>query len=429
VAKLSKEHTVTIKVLDERGASTCCIARLLGVTEGAVRYRLGRLAKGAADGRRKPFLVQRLDLVEAVRVWWEAQVERLPADRPPSVEALHAWLQAEHSYRGSYKSVRKYVRSAFPPPKLRPFRRVETPPGAQTQTDWAVFPHADVGDPSGPTTLYALVMTLSHSRKEAVVWSRSTDQLAWHHCHNQAYKRLGGVAAVNRVDNEKTAVIRGAGAWGQINEAYRVYARSLRFHIDACEPRQPQQKGKTERRVGVLRRIDPSGKCYESLEHLQAWSDAKLEAAARARICPATGLSVQESWLAEIPRLWPLPDPLPEPFDIALMRPVHKDCMVHFEGRQYPVPFAFVGEQVEVRGCSGVVQIMDPRSGQVLRSFPRHTQERILIDPTCYEGPATERVAAPRPLGRLARKLQEVAAMPVERRPLDLYAALAEVAR
>jgi hypothetical protein len=29
----------------------------------------------------------------------------------------------------------------------------------------------------------------------------------------------------------------------------------------------------------------------------------------------------------------------------------------------------------------------------------------------------------------MARKLEEIAAMPVERRPVDLYAALAEVAR
>ena len=55
--------------------------------------------------------------------------------------------------------------------------------------------------------------------------------------------------------------------------------------------------------------------------------------------------------------------------------------------------------------------------------------ERILIDPTCYEGPGTAEVIPPKPLGRMARKLQEIAALPVERRPIDLYAAVAEVAR
>ena len=84
---------------------------------------------------------------------------------------------------------------------------------------------------------------------------------------------------------------------------------------------------------------------------------------------------------------------------------------------------------VEVRGCSGLVQILDPQTAAVLISYPRHTQERILIDPACYEGPGTADVLPPKPLGRMARKLQEIAVLPVERRPVDLYAALAEVAR
>jgi hypothetical protein len=33
------------------------------------------------------------------------------------------------------------------------------------------------------------------------------------------------------------------------------------------------------------------------------------------------------------------------------------------------------------------------------------------------------------PLGRFGRRLQEIASMPPTQRPLDLYAALAEVAR
>jgi hypothetical protein len=78
-------------------------------------------------------------------------------------------------------------------------------------------------------------MVLSHCRKEAVVWSRSTDQLAWHQVHNQAYRRLGGVAAVNRIDNLKTGIARGCGAWGQVNAQYRTSAKALGFHVDGPE--------------------------------------------------------------------------------------------------------------------------------------------------------------------------------------------------
>src|SRR5262245_7187960 len=186
-----------------------------------------------------------LGLVEVVDHWCRTRREVIGQERPPSVQLLHEFLRAEYGYNGSYKSVRKFVRARYGRPPIRPFRRVETPPGAQTQSDWGEFPRVDLGDADGPTTVYAFVMVLSHSRKEAVRWSRSMDQLAWHRVHNEAYRRLGGVAAVNRIDNLKTGIAHGCGAWGRINDQYRVYARTMGFHIDACEVRAPEQKGYT----------------------------------------------------------------------------------------------------------------------------------------------------------------------------------------
>ena len=110
-----------------------------------------------------------------------------------------------------------------------------------------------------------------------------------------------------------------------------------------------------------------------------------------------------------------------------MTRPVHPDCTVRFEDRVYSVPFRFVGRSVEVRGCSGRVQILG--EGQVVCEYPRQTVERLLLDPKCYEGPVTDRVLPPPPLGAMGRRLLEIYQLPVERRPLDLYAALAEVAR
>jgi transposase len=429
LAKLAREQIVTIQVLQQRGQSQCQTARILGVSEGAVRYHLRRARDGAADGRQKPSRIELLGLADAVAHWWQGQVEALGPERPPSVQLLHEFLQAEYGYDGSYKSVRKFVRACYGRPPVRPFRRVETPPGAQSQSDWGEFRQVDRGDAEGRTTVYGFVMVLSHSRKTAVVWSRSMDQLAWHHVHNEAYRRLGGVAAVNRIDNLKTGIARGCGAWGQINEQYRVYARTMGFHVDACEAELPQQKGKTERKVGDCKDLDVQGQHFDGLIELQSWSDAEWEARALRRICPATGLSVAASWEAEKPFLRPLPALLPEPFDTVKTAPVHKDCIVHFEGRSYAVPFVCVGRDVEIRGCCDSVQILDPRPAAVLISSPRHTQKRLLIEPACYEGPGTADVLPPRPLGRMARKLQEIAATPVERRPVDLYAALAEVAR
>jgi len=427
MSKLSKEQIVAIGVLHDRGGTNSATARLLGVTEGAVRHQLKRRGTGKVDGRRKEFMVERLGLGAVVWEWWNGQVELLDGDRSPNVEELYFWLRGEHGYEHSYKSVLRYVRARFPGRKLRPFRRVETPPGAQSQSDW-FEEYVDAG--RGPEKLYGFLMTLSHSRHDVVVWSRSKNQLAWLHCHNEAYCRQEGIAAVNRIDNEKTAISKGSGAWGEINQCYRAYARGMGFHVEACAPRSPQQKGKVERGVSRVRKVlRLAGRVFASLEELQEYTDLRLEADSRRRVCPATGLSVGESWEAEKKLLRSLPPNLPAPFDLIKTCRVFPDCTVHFEGRSYVVPFGYVDEQVEVRGCSGTVEIADCRSSLILVSYPRGTGRRILIDQRCYQGEATERVAAPVPMGALSTRIQELAEAPVQYRAVDFYEALAEVAR
>ena len=412
---------MTIQVLSEKHVAARAIARQLGVTEGTVRYHLGRARQSAVDGRKgKRFVAA--EFVDAIDAWL---AESGRDDRPVNARDLYEHLARVRGYRHSYKSVLRYLRRRFGYPRIRTYRRVETPPGAQSQTDWGEFPKIDLG--YGPQRVHAFVMALSFSRRPAIVWSLREDQVSWLACHNRAFERLGGIAAVNRIDNLRTAIAQGAGAWGTIHPTYRSYARSVGFHIDACAPQAPEQKGKTEAKVKLCRRlVEPLGMRFEGLEHLQAQTDERVEHWIERAICPATGKSVRESWEQEREHLRPLPL-LPEPFDVSVIRPVHRDCTVHFEQRQYTVPFQYVGRHVEVRGCAGKVQIFSGTT--LLVQYPRRSEERLLIDPSCYEGTSTERVHAPPPLGRMGRRLEEIRAMPVEQRPLDLYAALAEVAR
>jgi transposase len=423
--KLTPEEIVTLTVLKRKGQSNTQIAQTLGITEGAVRYHCRR--QGQPDGRKdKPRKAEAL--AQAIEHWVQ-QPPPAPTDgpqRPVNVRALYDWLRSEHAYAGSYKSVLRFLRACYPKPRLRPFRRVETPPGAQAQVDWGEFAGIDLGD--GPESLYGFVLVLSHSRKEALIWCRRMDQLAWHHAHTEAFRRLGGIPAVLRIDNLKTGVAQGAGPWGEVNAAYQSYARGLGFHIDACLPRCPEDKGKVENKVGVLkRRLRLAGQCFPGLAGLQSWTDGELDVWAERRLCPATGETVAVSWRAEQARLRPLPAALPLAFDTAVTRPVQRDCTINFEGRTYSVPFVLCGLRVEVRGCAEVVQVL--HEGQVVAEHPRHSRQRLLVNPAHYEGTGDERVAPPVPLGRLGQRLQAILAQEVEQRPLDLYAALAEVAR
>lgn len=419
--KLGVEARMTIKELARRGVPNREIARTLGVDEGAVRYHLRRQAEGAVDGRGlQSYLAE--GFAGAIARWME---DAAANGDGVNVTLLHEYLQREHDYPGSVRSVQRFMRRRYPAPKRRARRRVETPPGAQAQADWAEFPRVKIAGEVRP--MHAFHLKLSHSRFDPVVWAEREDELSWLSVHNGALRRLGGVPAVVRIDNPKTAIIRGAGAWGEIHPAYKRYAGTVRFHVDACPPRSPEFKGKVERGVRDQRSSsDPSGREWDSVEHLQEWSDRRTLDRARRRICPATGTSVLEAWEAEKQHLAELPL-LPEPFDIAVTRPVSHDCLVNFERHQYSVPFRYVGKAVEVRGCASTVQIL--ADCRIVAEHPRHTAHLLVINPAHFEGDATEDVLPPTPLGRMGRRLAEIAALIPEQRPVDLYAALAEVAR
>jgi len=211
MGRLNEEARMAIKALSARGSTSSEIARLLCVTEGAVRYHARRMAAGAVDGR-----MQQRPKAEAFAAaidHWRGQQDGAGVN----LASLHAWLRREHGYDGSLRSVQRYWRRTYPAPAIRARRRVETPAGAQAQVDWAHFPAVLVGDEA--VDLVALHMVLSWSRQEAIVWARSKDMLSWLGCHTACFARLGGVPATVRVDNEKTAIVRGAGAWGTINRA------------------------------------------------------------------------------------------------------------------------------------------------------------------------------------------------------------------
>ena len=86
-------------------------------------------------------------------------------------------------------------------------------------------------------------------------------------------------------------------------------------------------------------RCSPYRRHWDALEELQVHTDARRLETMRRRVCPATGTDVFSAWERERAHLGPLPEPMPEPFDIAVTRRVGADCTVAFEARTYSVPF------------------------------------------------------------------------------------------
>jgi transposase len=419
MAKLRERDLVVMDVLREKGWSQRAVARELGVDESTVRYRLRRQASAVPDGRADQ--TERCAPWEGVIERWIDE-QRASADRGDPVRLLYEELVGEHGYDGSYKAVLRYVRRRMGEPRLRPHRRTETAAGAQAQVDWFERVPVRVEELGGRRELDAFVATLSHSRMFAVIWALRKDLLWWLRCHNEAFRRLGGIPWSVRIDNVKTAVASGAGPWARIGDAYRSYAREMGFVVNACRPRKGSDKGKVERRGRDIRTALAPLKnvCFLTLEDLQRATDARVEARASTLLCPVTGRTVLESWQAEREQLLPVPATLPEPFDVQVSRTVSDDCLVAFEGRQYQVPFTFMRRTVHVRGCPGTVEIYSGESER-LASYPRGTACRLLLDQRHNEGEGDERVMAPTPLGRLGRVIALEQTWRIPQRPIDTY--------
>ena len=110
MGRLDAEARMAIKALSARGSTQSEIARLLGVTEGAVRYHVRRMSAGAVDGRaqQRP----KAEAFAAAIGHWRGQQD---AERV-NLAALHDWLRREHGYDGSLRSVQRYWRRTYPAP-------------------------------------------------------------------------------------------------------------------------------------------------------------------------------------------------------------------------------------------------------------------------------------------------------------------------
>ena len=120
MGRLEDEARTAMTVLLKQGHSQSAVARMLGVTEGTVRYHRRRRERGALDGRARQESAAAAHAA-AIAHWRDQQT-----DGRINLAALHDWLRREHGYAGTLKSVQRYWRRTFPAPAIRARRRVES---------------------------------------------------------------------------------------------------------------------------------------------------------------------------------------------------------------------------------------------------------------------------------------------------------------
>jgi transposase len=125
-------------------------------------------------------------------------------ERDLSAQRIYQDLVAEHGFKASYDSVKRFVRKLSNRRPL-PMRRLECLPGEEAQVDFGTgAPVIDANGKRRKTHVFRIV--LSHSRKaySEVTYRQTTEDFIT--CVENAFRHFGGCPKTLVIDNLRAAV-------------------------------------------------------------------------------------------------------------------------------------------------------------------------------------------------------------------------------
>ena len=394
-SRLSPDDQYFIKKMKEVKKSNCETAKLLGVTEGAVRYRLRRALSGEEDGRKSK--TSRLDRYRGVVEFW---IEDTKEDKKrPTLKSFFKRLRRYHGYAGSYDAFRRYVRKHYPELLIRgSCVRLETPPGVLLLVDWKENEKVRLGRPGNIVKLQFLCFVLSFSRKMVVRVYTQKNLEAFLHGHREVLRTLGGLPQMVRTDCLKSAVVKWAGLRSTLNSLYRRFLQSVGIGAFPARPGTPEDKGKIEKRIqDLFSCLDIGHRVFTDMDELQRCLNESLCELETEWRCGATGLTVAESFAYERNDLRALPDSFPAPPLKETRTKVRRDGTVFFDGNAYQVFSTYRDRTVLCMNTGTEVRIF--HEGGEIGRFPYLSEakgmvmlsRRVMEDPTLQLSDTTRR--------------------------------------
>jgi hypothetical protein len=181
---------------------------------------------------------------------------------------IHAALQRNHGYAGSYSAVRRLLQGLASEAMPEATSRLDFNPGEAAQVDFGRGP--DFVDVHTGEVIKSgfFVMTLAWSRHQYAEFVLDQTVETWLACHRRAFEWFGGVPARIIIDNPKCAITRACNTDPTVQRAYAECAEGFGFKISPCPPRDPQKKGHRrvrgqvhQARLRAAARVPQPGRC------------------------------------------------------------------------------------------------------------------------------------------------------------------------
>ena len=255
-------------------------------------------------------------------------------------------LLCEEGYTGGYTIVKEYIRKVRPR-KPDAYLTLSFAPGENAQVDWGSFGNVPVGNTRRQLSFF--VMVLSYSRLMYVEFTLSQKQEHFLQCHEKAFLYFGGIPQKVMIDNLKAGVLEHKrGEPALINPRYADYARHCGFEVVACNPREPQEKGRVENAVGYVKKNFLQGLRIDDFAHLAAATKRWLNEVANIRVHRQTNQTPVALWEMEKPHLQALPL---NPYDTGtpLRQRASSTFRLTIETNRYSVPAEYASHLLDVR--------------------------------------------------------------------------------
>ena len=185
--------------------------------------------------------------------WLEGD-KTVPRKQRHTVKRIHTRLRDECGFRGSYSSVKKYVRKKkF---LMRHHNAGYLPlahPAGEGQVDFGAFQYYDAT--GREQTGYALTISFPQSNMGYTQAFPSQNQECLLEGMKRIFEHIGGVPPRLRFDNMTTAVAQMLeGHERVLTDGFRRFKLHYRFQAEFCNPASGNEKGNVENKVGYSRR-------------------------------------------------------------------------------------------------------------------------------------------------------------------------------
>ena len=329
--------------LHEAGHGIRAIARALDVSRTAVRTVL-RL--GSAE-------VPRLVRPERPQPH-EADIRDLYLRCRGNLVRVHEELQAQgaaFSYQALTAFCRRHGIGTAPP---KPSGRYHFEPGEEMQHDTS--PHRTVlGGVARVVQTASLV--LCHSRLLFIQLYPAFNRFTCKVFLTDALRYAGGAAGRCVIDNTHVVVLRGTGKEMVPVPEMAAFAERYGFGFVAHEVGHANRSARVERPFDFIENNFLAGREFTDFAHVNreaiTWCD-RVNATRKKHL----HASPRELFVAEQPRLQPLPIWVPEVYALH-HRLVDLEGYVHVGGHIYSVPYQLIGRRVEVRETKDQVQVFE----------------------------------------------------------------------